>query len=339
MSQALAPQDTEGWSQMADMRVLVSAPYVLPVVDRFRPYFEARNIELVEAKVQERLSETDLLAYAGQIDGAICGDDGFTAKVLEASHPRLKVVSKWGTGVDSIDREAAERLGIQVCNTPGAFTDAVADTVMAYVLSFARQTPWMDRRMKVGQWEKLPGVALHERTLGVVGVGRIGKAVLQRAQAFGMRLLGNDIVAIDAGFLTKLGVTMQPLEELLRASHYVSLNCDLNETSFHLIDSERLATMRSDAILINASRGHVVHQPDLVTALQTGEIAGAALDVYEDEPLPHDSPLRAMDNVLLAPHNANSSPEAWERVHRNTIDNLLRSLGKTPVDWTESAAG
>ena len=116
---------------MAGMRVLVSAPYVLPVVDRFRPYFEAREIELIEADVRERLSESDLLAYAGEIDGAICGDDSFTARVLEASHPRLKVVSKWGTGIDSIDLVTADRLGIQVCNTPGAFTDAVADTVMA----------------------------------------------------------------------------------------------------------------------------------------------------------------------------------------------------------------
>jgi len=303
---------------------------MIPSLDRFRPLLEAAGIELVIARVEERLSDAELMMHAGQVDGVICGDDRFTRAVLEAFAPRLKVISKWGTGIDSIDREAAERLGVQIRNTPGAFTQAVADSVLGYVLAFARRTPWMDRAMKGGRWEKIPGRALHECSLGVVGVGAIGKAVLQRAQAFGMALLGNDIIAIAPEFVAEVGVEMTTLQDLLRRADFVSVNCDLNSTSHHLIDERALRAMRSSAVLINTARGPIVDQAALTRALEEGRLAGAALDVYEDEPLPPDSPLLRMDNVLLAPHNANSSPQAWERVHWNTIRNLFLGLGLAP---------
>ena len=124
----------------------------------------------------------------------MCGDDLYTARVLEACAPRLKVISKWGTGVDSIDSEACRRLGIMLYRTTNAFTTPVADSVLGYALAFARRQPWMDRDMKSGLWQKAPGHALSERMLGVIGVGNIGKAVTRRARAFGMRVLGNDIV-------------------------------------------------------------------------------------------------------------------------------------------------
>ena len=314
------------------LRVLLSAPYMIPLVNRFSPLFKQAGIELVVHEVEERLSEDQLLTYAGEIDGAICGDDAFTSKVLELAAPRLRVISKWGTGIDSIDCEAAARLGIKVCNTPEAFTDPVADSVMSYILAFARRLPWMDRAMKAGYWEKIPGRTLSECALGVVGVGKIGKAVLRRGRAFGMRLLGNDIVAIDPDFIHQVEVEMMSLPRLLSQSDFVSLNCDLNPTSYHLINRETFTQMRSDAILINTSRGPVVDEQALIDALQTGRIAGAALDVFEDEPLPTESPLRSMDNVLLAPHNANSSPTAWERVHWNTLRNLFDGLD---IEWPE----
>jgi D-3-phosphoglycerate dehydrogenase len=306
--------------------ILFSAPYMVPLVDRFRPIFDRHNVELIVPQVQERLSERELLSYARQFDGAICGDDKFTARVLQACTPRLKVISKWGTGIDSIDREAAERLGVQVYRTPNAFTLPVADTVMGYILAFARRQPWMDRAMKMGHWEKLPGRSLSECTLGVIGVGNCGKAVLRRARAFGTRLLGNDIVEIAPDFLLENGVEMTTLEDLLARADFVSLNPDLNPTSYHLINERTLALMKPQAILINASRGPVVDEAALVLALQSGIIGGAALDVFEHEPLPADSPLLQLDNVLLAPHNANSSPSAWERVHWNTIRNLFDGL-------------
>ncbi|MCX7609669.1 MAG: phosphoglycerate dehydrogenase [Anaerolineales bacterium] len=307
--------------------VLLSAPYMLPFLNRFRPVLERYGIDLITPNVQERLEEEDLLKYAGQFDGAICGDDRYTRRVLQACAPRLKVISKWGTGIDSIDSVAAAELGIRVYRTPNAFTLPVADTVLGYILAFARRLPWMDIKMKSGRWEKLPSRALHECILGIVGVGNIGKAVARRARAFGMTVLGNDIIEIDHVFLAETGVQMTTLEDLLSRSDFVSLNCDLNPTSYHLINDRTLALMKPTAVLINTARGPVVDEPALIAALQAGQIAGAALDVFETEPLPLDSPLLKMDNVLLAPHNANSSPSAWERVHWNTIRNLLEGLG------------
>jgi D-3-phosphoglycerate dehydrogenase len=309
------------------MAVMLSAPYMLPSVERFRPLFAAFEIELIVPKVVERLEEDELLAYAGQFDGAMCGDDRFTARVLERCAPRLKIISKWGTGIDSIDKQAAARLGIEVRNTPDAFTDAVADSVMSYILAFARLTPWMDAEMKQGKWSKMVGRSLAECTLGIIGVGRIGKAVALRAKAFGMRLLGNDIVAMPADFLSRSGINMVVLDDLLAEADFISLNCDLNPTSHHLIDSSALGKTKSGAVLINAARGPLVDQDAMVAALQSGGLAGAGLDVFEIEPLPKDSPLREFNNVLLSPHNANSSPSAWERVHWNTIRNLFEGLG------------
>ena len=307
--------------------ILLSAPYMLPSLDRFRPVFERYGMELITSEVHERLEEVDLLKYAGQFDGAICGDDRYTERVLESCAPRLKVISKWGTGIDSIDAAACARLGIKLCRTTNAFTLPVADSVMGYLLAFARRQPWMDKAMKAGMWEKIPGRALSECTLGIIGVGNIGKALTRRARAFGMKLLGNDIAEIDHVFIAEMGIQMVPLDVLLASSDFVSVNCDLNPTSLHIINAHTLSLMRKDAMLINTARGPLVDETALVAALKAGTIGGAALDVFEMEPLPADSPLKHMDNVLLAPHNSNSSPAAWERVHWNTIKNLLEGLG------------
>lgn len=315
------------------LQVLVSAPYFIPNVPRFRPLLEAAGLELVIAPVHERLSEEELLPFAGKVDGVICGDDRFSRRVLEAFAPRLRVIAKWGTGVDSIDRPAAEALGVRVRNTPDAFTEAVADTVLGYILAFARQLPRLDRQMKAGAWEKAAARSLAECSLGVVGVGRIGKAVLRRARAFSMRLCGNDIVEIDEEFQIESGVRMADLDELLAESDFVSLHCDLNASSRHLIDRRRLARMKSGAVLINTARGAVVQEEALIEALESGGLAGAALDVFEEEPLPASSPLRAMAQVMLAPHNANASRTAWEAVHRSTLRHLVEGLElPVPVD-------
>jgi D-3-phosphoglycerate dehydrogenase len=309
---------------------------MLPVVERFRPILESYGLEVLLPEVHERMEAEDLLVYAGQFDGAICGDDRYTAEVLTACAPRLKVISKWGTGIDSIDQNAAAKLNIQVCRTPNAFTLPVADSVLGYILAFARRQPWMDAQMKAGIWEKLPGRSLSECTLGVIGVGNIGKAVLHRAQVFGMRLLGNDIIKIDPDFIAGSGVEMVILENLLAQSDFVSVNCDLNPTSRHLINPRTLAYMQPSAILINTARGPIIDEAALIAALQAGEIGGAALDVFEVEPLPPSSPLTGMKNVLLAAHNANSSPAASERVHWNTIRNLLEGLGYDAASLAEA---
>ena len=306
-------------------RVLISAPYMLPVIEKFRSRLEAEGIEIVTVPVRERLSEDELLPIVETIDGAICGDDQFTERVLRAAH-RLKVISKWGTGINSIDTRAAARLGIRVCNTPDAFTDPVADTVLGYVLCFARRLPWMDQEMQRGLWTKTDAISLKERMLGVVGVGNIGKAVVRRATAFGMKVMGTDPRPVPEAFVTETELRLTSLGALLAEADFVSLHCDLNPTSFHLIGRDELAMMQSSAYLINTARGAVVDELALIDALRERSIAGAALDVFEVEPLPVDSPLRAMENCLLAPHNANSDHDCRRRVHEATIANLIRRL-------------
>lgn len=307
--------------------VLMTAPYMIPFLDRFRPVLAEYGIELIVPDVKERMEEEDILKYAGRFDGTICGDDRYTARVIEACLPRLKVISKWGTGVDSIDAEACSRFGVKLGRTPNAFTTPVADTVLGYMLAFARRGPWMDREMKSGRWEKISGKALSECVLGVIGVGNIGKAVTRRAKAFGMKVYGTDIIDIDHVFVSESGIEMTDLDTLLANADFVSVNCDLNPTSRHLINANTLSKMKSTAVLINTARGPIVDEKALVAALSSGQVGGAALDVFEYEPLPLDSPLVKMDNVMLAPHNSNSSPTAWERIHWSTIKNLVEGLG------------
>jgi len=309
-------------------KVLVTAPYMQPVVDSFRDLFEQHDIEIVVPPVQERLEEEDLLQWISDVDGVICGDDQFTERVLRAA-PRLKVLSKWGTGIDSIDQATCKKLGIAIRNTPNAFSEPVADSVLGYILCFARNLPWMDRAMRAGIWKKIPGRSLRESVLGVIGVGNVGKVVVRRAVAHGMRVFGNDLVEMPRDFLVETSVEMVAKEKLLEQSDFVSLNCDLNPTSYHLMNDAIFQQMKPSAVIINTARGPIIDEQALIRALQNGDIAGAALDVFEEEPLSLDSPLRKLDNVLLAPHNANSSPGAWERVHKNTIRNLVEVLEKS----------
>ena len=169
-------------------------------------------------------------------------------------------------------------------------------------------------------------MSLGESVLGVIGVGEVGKNVVRRAKAFGMNILGNDLVEMPADFLAASGIEMTSKEDLLARSDFVSMNCDLNPTSRHLISNDEFELMKPSSVIINAARGPIVDEAALINALENREIAGAALDVYEVEPLPPESPLLKMDNVMLAPHNSNSSTRAWKRVHENTINNLFDVL-------------
>lgn len=306
-------------------KVLISAPYMLPLPEEFQRRLEDEAVEIVTMPVRERLDEEELLGVIEQFDGVICGDDSFTRRVLIRAS-KLKVISKWGTGIDSIDARAAEEFGIRVCNTPGAFTDAVADTALGYILCFARKLPQMDADIRRGLWVKPNLISLKECTLGIVGVGNIGKAVARRARAFGMKTFGSDTAEISKSFVAETEIKMTPLNELLENSDFVSLHCDLNPTSFHLINRARLRIMKFSARLINTARGSLIDETALVDALRNRRIAGAALDVFETEPLPAASPLRTFENCLLAPHNSNGSPAARRRVHEATIANLLKGL-------------
>lgn len=308
-------------------RVLVSAPYAMPALDWYRGRLAEAGCEMIVAPVQERLEEEQLLALLVDMDGLICGDDRITDRVL-AAFPRLRVISKWGTGIDSIDQEACRRRGVTLCNTPNAFSEPVADTVLAYMLLTARQPDRLDAGVRSGAWPKTQLTTLGESTLGVIGVGNCGRAVIRRARAFGMTVLGFDSYPVPPDFLRDTATRMVGLEELLRSSDYISLHLTLSSETHQLINAERLALLRPTAYLINTARGPLVEEAALAAALAAGRLAGAALDVFEVEPLPASSPLRRLANCRLGAHHANSSPAAAWKVHENTVANLVRVLNQ-----------
>lgn len=311
----------------AQYKVLVTAPPILPHVHEYESIFKNANATIVTPDfiVEESLRERELNRLLVDIDGILCGDDFLTESVLKQAN-KLKVISKWGTGVDSIDLTAAQKLGIKVCRVTDVFAAPVADTVLAYILLFARQIPQKNKVIQQCDWHKVKSFALNELSLGVVGVGHIGQAVLERAAAFGMKLYGCDVNPVDHHFLEKYNIELLSLEDLLKCSDFVSLNCSLNQSTYKLMSKETLGYMKKTAYLINTARGRLVDEQALIQALHNQEIAGAALDVFEVEPLPHDSCLRNLDNVWLSPHNSNGSPAVFRKVDEVSIYNVLEAL-------------
>ena len=306
--------------------VLITAPRMLRdwehIVDlRERYPFKYRLLD-----VEEAATEPQLLEAVPGIDAAICGDDPWTAAVMNAGRPTLRAICKWGTGIDSIDAAAAARRSITIRNVPDAFSVPVADTVLAHLLAFARRRDELDRAMKRGEWHKIPGTTLAESTLGIVGVGAIGRTVARRAAAFGMTLLGCDPVTPPLQFLDDTRMQLTDLDTLLRESDFVSLHCDLNPTSRQILNAHAISLMKPTAVVVNTARGGLIEETALVRALQQGRLAGAGLDVFEVEPLPAQSPLRAMSNVSLSPHCANSSDLACLKVHERVLENVSAAL-------------
>ena len=307
-------------------RVLVSNIMMLSERPRFDAEVRALGYEPVWAEPRQFLSEAECLGLVGDIDGWLAGDDRITRDVLAKALPRLKVVSKWGTGLDSIDLEAAKELGVPVLNSPGAFSTAVAEVALGYMLTLARDLGRIDRAVRRGEWPKPRGRELSGCTVGLVGFGAIGRQIGTLSAALGMRVLFSDPASSGIVDLGTSEARAVPLRELASESDFVCVACSLDEGSRALIDAGFLEAMRPSAYLVNVARGQVVDQAALVTALHNGAIAGAALDVYETEPLPSTSPLCSMENVVLGSHNANNAIGAVEAVHRNTLENLVRHL-------------
>jgi len=308
-------------------KVLVSPNTLLPVFDKYESILNDNGFDvIIPPPFNEYLTEDQLLPLVGDIDGAICGDDRYTEKVLRNAK-KLKVLSKWGEGLDAIDLDAAKKLKIAVYRTAGALTDPVADTILGYILIFARNLITKDKYMKKGDWKKFPAVTLKESVLGIIGIGKIGIAIAKRAKSFGMKILANDIRNISDKLIIKSGIKLVSIDRILAESDFISLNCDLNKSSFKLISVNELNKMKNSAFLINTARGEIVDELALINALSKKIIAGAALDVFEKEPLSGDSKLRKMENCLLSAHNANSSPAVFDYIHRKTIDNLFKGLG------------
>jgi D-3-phosphoglycerate dehydrogenase len=233
---------------------------------------------------------------------------------LMAHAPKLRVIGRAGVGVDNIDAEAATRRGIVVMNTPGANAVAVAELTIGLMIALARKLPAANTTMHAGKWEKknLQGAELRGKTLGILGLGRIGLDVARRARGFGMEILGTDPF-VSAAVARENGITVVPIEELFAKADYLTLHVGLTPQTHGIINAKTLATMKKGVRIVNCARGELVVEADLVAALQSGHVAGAALDVFTVEP-PKESPYFALDNVILTPHIAGSTAEAQEAV-------------------------
>ena len=306
-------------------RILIACPQLQQTIDGYRDLFAERGIEIELPHLVQQLSESELLEIIDRFDGVIAGDDEFTARVLEKG-TRLKVIARWGVGVDAVDLDAAKRLGIRVSNTPDVFADEVADIVMGYIILLARQLHKSDRSVRSGGWMKIQGISLRGKTLGVIGVGSIGRAVVQRAAVAGMSAVGYDIAPVPTSFMMETGLRLVELEDLLQTSDFISLNCNMNPANRHMLGPCEFAAMKTGVYIVNTARGPLIDEAALVQALREGKVAGAALDVFEDEPLPLDSPLRQFDNCIFGTHNSSNTYEAVMRVNERTIRKLLDGL-------------
>lgn len=317
---------------MSQYRVLVSCPLIQDSIHQFDETLAAHGIAYDVPDVDQQLSEAELLACIDQYDGILAGDDELTDRVLRAAD-RLSVIAKWGVGTDNIDEQTAAAEGIAVFNTPGTLSDAVADVVLGYVTMLTRRLHEVDDAVRAGEWYCPRGTSLRGATLGVVGVGNIGSAVARRAAAHRMELLGYDVVPLDDDLVAETGITRVGRAELFERADVVSINCPLNSETEKMVDRAVLRRLGPDGYLVNTSRGEIVDQSALVEAVRDGTIAGAALDVFEQEPLPPDDPLAELDNVLLGSHNAQNTHEAVQRTNERCVENLVDGLveERTPV--------
>jgi D-3-phosphoglycerate dehydrogenase / 2-oxoglutarate reductase len=309
-----------------NLRVLISCPHLQRRFGLYEDLFAGHRIETELPQVVQQLDEAWLLAEVDRFDGMVAGDDPLTARVLERAR-RLKVISKWGVGVDNIDLAAAAARGIPVTNTPGAFASELADLAVGYVLMLARHLREIDQGVREGRWEQIQGASLAGKTLGIVGLGHSGCALARRAEALELDVLGYDVDAPARTRSEALGVRHVELDELLRRSDFISLHCALTAANRHLIGREALAKTKPGVFLVNTSRGALVDEEALADALYSGHVAGAALDVFEHEPLPPESRLRRSGRCIFGAHNGSNTAEAVERVNRLAVENLLRGLG------------
>lgn len=305
--------------------ILVTCRQMQVELPRHRARIESLGYEIVAPELigRQHFTTADLLEYSPRLIGMIAGDDELGSAFFENS-PRLKTVIRWGIGMDSVDQEAARRCGVTVRNTPGVFGQEVADSAFGYILNLARGFISVDAAVRRGEWPKYEGITLAGSRLGVIGLGSIGTAITNRAFGFDMEVVAFDPLVTSS----EPRVTMLEIDELLVTSRFIVLACPLTPETFHFIDARRLALLGEDAYLINVARGPVVRETDLIDALRAGRIAGAALDVFEVEPLPGASELRTFSNVILGAHNSSNTRQGVARASTAAVDFLIEELAR-----------
>jgi D-3-phosphoglycerate dehydrogenase len=278
------------------------------------------------------LSEADTLALVGDVDGYICGDDAITRRVLEKARPRLQVLSKYGIGVDKIDVAACTELGLPLLFTPGVNHTTVAEHAFLLLLALEKHLLFHTDSVRAGGWKRQTGRELLDKTIGIVGMGRIGKEVAIRAKAFGMRPIGYDVYW-DEAFAAEHGVPRAAtLDEIFAASDYLSLHTNLTPETRDLVRDETIARMKPDVIVLNCARGEIVHTADMAAALKSCRIRGYGTDVLDEEPPQAGHPLVGLPNCLITPHVGSRTLESVQRQATAAVTNLIRAMhGEPPL--------
>lgn len=304
-------------------RVVVWCPLSEPQQARLRE--QGHEVELFSAGT---MSRGEIAEHINQFDALIVGLDPIDREILAAGD-RLKVVARFGIGLDSVDIQAATELGIAVTNTPGASKVAVAELAIAHMFSLSRQLPQHHASTKAGGWERRLGTELFGKTLGVMGLGNIGKEVARRAVSLGMGVVAYDTYW-DDGFAAEWGIERLSKEEVLQEADIVTLHLPMAPETTGFIGRQELEMMKPGALLVNTARGGLVDAQALCDALSSNHLAGAALDVFAEEP-PSGSPLLALDNIILSPHLGGETAEAHENLGRLAVDNAMAVLqGERP---------
>jgi D-3-phosphoglycerate dehydrogenase len=296
-------------------------------IDRFRPAFEAKGVEvIVPENFVQMLNEAQLIEILPNFDGWIIGDDLATKQVFEAGkRGKLKAAVKWGIGIDNVDMQAAKILGIPISNTPYMFGGEVADLAVGYTIALARYTHLIDKEIKAGKWTKPAGISLAGKTVGLVGFGDIGRNIAKRLFAADMVLNVYDPYAKEKDNYSNYNFFTFPNQ--LEEADFVILASALTPENKHLINTQILNKMKDGVRIVNISRGGLIDENALVEALQSKKVHSVALDVFENEPLPMDSPLRNFENTIFGSHNGSNTIDGVIRASRRAMSLLFEFLG------------
>jgi D-3-phosphoglycerate dehydrogenase len=307
------------------MRVAVTCTHLIRDIEDYRTHFADAGLELIVASVPgQELAGDELVQAMDGITGVVAGDDQFTDDVM-VRLPELRVISKWGIGLDGIDLPAAEARGIAVTNTPGMFGNEVAEQGLGYLFALVRGIVDVDREVRNGGWPKPVGRSVGSLSAHVVGLGDIGRSLVMKLRALGVSTTGADPSPASADWAHEHGMTIGDAAELSRDVDVVMITAPLNSATRGMIDSAFIKGMRPGSWLINVGRGPIVVGSAVTDALESGHLAGAALDVYEEEPL-LDERIRQAPNCILGSHNASNTYEACHRTHASAIENLIANL-------------
>ncbi|RRB04230.1 phosphoglycerate dehydrogenase [Larkinella rosea] len=308
------------------MKVLITCPPMLGQLAEFLPLFEEVGIEVVAPKVVQILSEEELLELVPTVDGWIIGDDQATERIFRAGKAgKLKAAVKWGIGVDNVDFKACKELGIPIINTPMMFGSEVATIAVSYVLGLARQTYYIDREVRAGNWVKPAGMSLAGHTVALVGFGDIGKATARFLKAFDMHINVYDPFAKRTEADEEAYRFLSFPEELATAD-FVVTTCALTPSTKHLINTETIQLMKDGVRIVNVSRGPIIDEAALIEGLKSGKVHSAGLDVFETEPLPMDSELRNFDRCIFGTHNGSNTIQGVRRASHQAIRSMFEFL-------------